>query len=141
MQNWSPRHPVSRAHVENTEIPHSPVSGEDGHIAETEEGEIGDKLLSHKQYMAKHTEMLQEIIAGDPWLHSLHPWLTTEEINSEIAPEHGQAMQVLVKRADGEVMPVVVLQAGAVIDLKNAMKRHFSLKQSREGILKKVSWR
>uniref|UniRef100_A0A8C4T468 Small nuclear ribonucleoprotein 25 n=1 Tax=Erpetoichthys calabaricus TaxID=27687 RepID=A0A8C4T468_ERPCA len=59
--------------------------------------------------------------------------VTLEEINSQIALEYGQAITVRVCKADGEVMPIVVVQNATVLDLKKAIRRYVELKQQREG--------
>uniref|UniRef100_A0A672YC73 SNRNP25 ubiquitin-like domain-containing protein n=1 Tax=Sphaeramia orbicularis TaxID=375764 RepID=A0A672YC73_9TELE len=59
--------------------------------------------------------------------------VTLEEVNSQIALEYGQAMTVRVLKADGEIMPIVVVQNATVLDLKNAICRFMELKQQREG--------
>ncbi|GAA6077144.1 U11/U12 small nuclear ribonucleoprotein 25 kDa protein, partial [Tachysurus ichikawai] len=67
--------------------------------------------------------------------------VTLEEVNSQVALEYGQAMTVRVCKADGEIMPIVVVQSATVLDLKNAIRRYFELKQQREGGIKHISWR
>ncbi|KAF3844517.1 hypothetical protein F7725_007680 [Dissostichus mawsoni] len=70
-------------------------------------------------------------LGPEPWL--LGPeqrpgsWLcgpvNLEEVNSQIALEYGQAMTVRVLKADGEIMPIVVVQNATVLDLKKAIRR------------------
>ncbi|MED6287555.1 U11/U12 small nuclear ribonucleoprotein, partial [Characodon lateralis] len=67
--------------------------------------------------------------------------VTLEEVNSQIALEYGQAMTVKVLKADGEIMPIVVVQNATVLDLKKAIRRFMELKQQREGGVKYISWR
>ncbi|XP_072124696.1 U11/U12 small nuclear ribonucleoprotein 25 kDa protein isoform X2 [Mobula birostris] len=67
--------------------------------------------------------------------------VTLEEINSQIALEYGQAMTVKVKKGDGEIMPVVVIQNETVLDLKKAIQRYVQLKQEREGGTQYISWK
>ncbi|MEQ2213955.1 U11/U12 small nuclear ribonucleoprotein, partial [Xenoophorus captivus] len=67
--------------------------------------------------------------------------VTLEEVNSQIALEYGQAMTVKVLKADGEMMPIVVVQNATVLDLKKAIRRFMELKQQREGGVKYISWR
>uniref|UniRef100_A0A8C5MX33 SNRNP25 ubiquitin-like domain-containing protein n=1 Tax=Leptobrachium leishanense TaxID=445787 RepID=A0A8C5MX33_9ANUR len=61
------------------------------------------------------------------------PFVTLEEINSQIALEFGQAMTVKICKASGEVMPVVIVQNATVLDLKRAIQRYIQLKHQREG--------
>ncbi|NXG66314.1 SNR25 protein, partial [Hemiprocne comata] len=61
------------------------------------------------------------------------PQVTAEEIGSQVALEYGQAMTVRVCKADGETMPVVVVQNASVLELKKALRRHVQLRQARQG--------
>ncbi|KAF6727744.1 U11/U12 small nuclear ribonucleoprotein 25 kDa protein [Oryzias melastigma] len=79
-------------------------------------------------------------LVQDPLLCDLPIQVTLEEVNSQIALEYGQAMTVKVVKADGEVMPIVVVQNATVLDLKKAICRFMELKQQREGGVKHVSW-
>ncbi|XP_048728303.1 U11/U12 small nuclear ribonucleoprotein 25 kDa protein-like [Ostrea edulis] len=110
---------------------------------ETEEmqDEDGELVLSHQEAMSKVEASINEIISTDPLLCDLPPEVTLEEINSFIALEHGQAIVVNVHRADGEVLSVVVVQNGTVLDLKHAIKRHMTLKLSRSKGKKHISWK
>ncbi|XP_001199326.2 U11/U12 small nuclear ribonucleoprotein 25 kDa protein [Strongylocentrotus purpuratus] len=99
-----------------------------------------EEPLSHVDAMAIVRKELGEIL-DDPLLKDLPPDVCAEEVNLQIALEYGQAMTVIVRRAEGDVMPVVVMQTATVQDLKSAIKRYFELKQDREEIKKKISWR
>ncbi|XP_041471763.1 U11/U12 small nuclear ribonucleoprotein 25 kDa protein-like [Lytechinus variegatus] len=100
----------------------------------------GEEPLSHLDAMAIVRKELGEVL-DDPLLEDLPQDVCVEEVNLQIALEYGQAMTVIVKRADGDLMPVVVMQTATVQDLKSAIKRYFELKQNREEIKKKISWR
>lgn len=108
-----------------------------------EEGEgcTEDLVLSHQEVMIKVQSTLADIISSDPLLYDLPPQVTLEEINSYIALEYGQAMVVNVRRADNEVLPIVVTQTATVLDLKHAIKRHVNLKQQRANGKLHLSWR
>ena len=62
-------------------------------------------------------------------------------MKSLIALEHGQAMTIKVRRADGNVYSVIVDQNATVSDFKKAIRRHVQLKQEREGGATYISWR
>ncbi|XP_013417987.1 U11/U12 small nuclear ribonucleoprotein 25 kDa protein [Lingula anatina] len=106
---------------------------------EEEEGESDE--LSHKDAMRTVREDLAILIQNDPLLSDLPPEITLEEVNSQIALEYGQALTVNVRREDGEVMPIVVVQGGTVRDLKEGVKRYVMLKQHRAEGTKCISWR
>ncbi|NWU94507.1 SNR25 protein, partial [Upupa epops] len=94
-----------------------------------------------------HAEVLRIFQAAlarlvrDPLLCDLPPQVTAEEIGSQVALEHGQAMTVRVCKADGETMPVVVVQNATVLDLKKALRRHLQLRQARQGGVQHLSWK
>ncbi|NXQ95731.1 SNR25 protein, partial [Sagittarius serpentarius] len=67
--------------------------------------------------------------------------VTAEEIGSQVALEYGQAMTVRVCKADGETMPVVVVQNASVLELKKALRRHVQLRQARQGGVQHLSWK
>ncbi|XP_077990758.1 U11/U12 small nuclear ribonucleoprotein 25 kDa protein-like [Glandiceps talaboti] len=96
--------------------------------------------LSHKEAMEIVREGMKTILQ-DPLLAGLPTDVTPEEVTSQIALEYGQAMTVNVRKHTGETVPVVVLQGATVLDLKNAIKRHFTMKLTREGRKKQISWR
>ncbi|CAH1774809.1 unnamed protein product [Owenia fusiformis] len=108
---------------------------------ESEEDTNSQQCLTHVKAMSLFKDGLADLITSDPLTFDLPTEVTLEEINSLIALEHGQSMMVNVRRGDNSVLPVVVVQAATVLDLKNAMKRHLTLKQKREGGTSHISWR
>ncbi|XP_078522150.1 U11/U12 small nuclear ribonucleoprotein 25 kDa protein [Lissotriton helveticus] len=104
------------------------------------EEKLEDEELPH----AEAVDIFQEglaMIVQDPLLCDLPIQVTLEEIHSQIALEYGQAMMVKVNKADGETMPIVVVQSATVLDLKKAIQRFVQLKQSREGGIQHISWK
>lgn len=117
------------------------VKVEDSEDGEMEEMDSSELVLSHQEAMSKVEAAIDEIVSTDSLLYDLPPEVTLEEVNSFIALEHGQAMLVNVQRADGEVLSVVVVQNGTVLDLKHAIQRHMTLKLSRSKGKKHISWK
>ncbi|XP_010873192.1 U11/U12 small nuclear ribonucleoprotein 25 kDa protein [Esox lucius] len=107
---------------------------------EVEEEEEDEEALPHSEFLDIFQEGLARLVQ-DPLLCDLPIQVTLEEVNSQVALEYGQAMTVRVCKADGEVMPIVVVQNATVLDLKKAIQRFMELKQQREGGVKHVSWR
>ncbi|KAI5091587.1 U11/U12 small nuclear ribonucleoprotein 25 kDa protein [Silurus meridionalis] len=107
---------------------------------EDEDEEEDEEALPHSEFLDIFEEGLA-LIVQDPLLCDLPIQVTLEEVNSQIALEYGQAMTVRVCKADGEVMPIVVVQSATVLDLKKAIQRYLELKQQREGGIKHISWR
>ncbi|XP_061556916.1 U11/U12 small nuclear ribonucleoprotein 25 kDa protein isoform X1 [Phycodurus eques] len=98
------------------------------------------EALTHADILDIFEEGLARLVQ-DPLLCDLPIQVTLEEINSQIALEYGQAMTVKVLKADGEIMPIVVVQDASVLDLKKAIRRFVVLKQQREGGVRHISWR
>lgn len=105
-----------------------------------EEEEEDEETLPHSEFLDIFEEGLA-LMVQDPLLCDLPIQVTLEEVNSQVALEYGQAMTVRVCKADGEVMPIVVVQSATVLDLKKAICRYMELKQQREGGVKHISWR
>lgn len=101
------------------------------------------EVLSHQELLEITRKTLTVILKQDPLLSDLPSGVTLEEVQAQIALEHGQSMTVFVFRDDGEEMPVVVQQQGAtVMDLKHAIRRYFTLKLTRyQQSSVKISWR
>ncbi|XP_023677811.1 U11/U12 small nuclear ribonucleoprotein 25 kDa protein [Paramormyrops kingsleyae] len=105
-----------------------------------EEEEEDEEALPHSEFLDIFEEGLA-LLVQDPLLCDLPIQVTLEEVNSQVALEYGQAMTVRVCKADGEVMPVVVVQNATVLELKKAIRRFVELKQQREGGVQHISWR
>ncbi|XP_067333688.1 U11/U12 small nuclear ribonucleoprotein 25 kDa protein isoform X2 [Channa argus] len=104
-------------------------------IAGPEAEEEDEEALPHSEILDIFEEGLARLVQ-DPLLCDLPIQVTLEEVNSQIALEYGQAMTVRVLKADGEIMPIVVVQNATVLDLKKAIRRFMELKQQREGGVK-----
>ncbi|CAN9505549.1 unnamed protein product [Ophioblennius macclurei] len=111
-----------------------------GAAPDVEEEDEDEDALPHSEILDIFEEGLARLVQ-DPLLCDLPIQVTLEEINSQIALEYGQAMTVKVLKADGEIMPIVVVQNATVLDLKKAIRRFMELKQQREGGVKHISWR
>eukprot|EP00076_Gallus_gallus_P026976 XP_015150097.1 U11/U12 small nuclear ribonucleoprotein 25 kDa protein [Gallus gallus] len=102
--------------------------------------EAEEELLAHADVLELFQAALARLVQ-DPLLCDLPPQVTPEEIGSQVALEYGQAMTVRVCKADGESMPVVVVQNASVLDLKKALRRHVQLRQARRGGVQHLSWK
>ncbi|KAK2916643.1 hypothetical protein QQF64_025211 [Cirrhinus molitorella] len=109
-------------------------------IKEEQEEEEDEEALPHSEFLDIFEEGLA-LMVQDPLLCDLPIQVTLEEVNSQVALEYGQAMTVRVCKADGEVMPIVVVQSATVLDLKKAIRRYMELKQQREGGVKHIGWK
>ncbi|RVE69689.1 hypothetical protein OJAV_G00080610 [Oryzias javanicus] len=122
--------------LQDTEVKEENLTEETVPDAEEED----EESLPHSEILDIFEEGLARLVQ-DPLLCDLPIQVTLEEVNSQIALEYGQAMTVKVVKADGEIMPIVVVQNATVLDLKKAICRFMELKQQREGGVKHVSWR
>uniref|UniRef100_A0A3Q2NS13 Small nuclear ribonucleoprotein 25 n=1 Tax=Fundulus heteroclitus TaxID=8078 RepID=A0A3Q2NS13_FUNHE len=113
---------------------------EEEEAAAADAEEEDEDALPHSEVLDIFEEGLARLVQ-DPLLCDLPIQVTLEEVNSQIALEYGQAMTVKVLKADGEIMPIVVVQNATVFDLKKAICRFMELKQQREGGVKHISWR
>ncbi|XP_071498930.1 U11/U12 small nuclear ribonucleoprotein 25 kDa protein-like [Diadema antillarum] len=123
----------SSHHHQPPSLPHPPASPQpppDDHDS-----------LPHVEVMSIFRRELQNLLDEDALLDNLPRDVRAEEVNLQIALEHGQAMTVNVRRADEKIMPIVVMQTATVRDLKNAIRRYIELQQDRDGTKKKLSWR
>uniref|UniRef100_A0A1E1WYM7 Putative cytochrome c oxidase subunit cox19 n=1 Tax=Amblyomma aureolatum TaxID=187763 RepID=A0A1E1WYM7_9ACAR len=122
------------------------VKAEPG-VDEPESGDIplpddaADKVLSFQEAMAIADKKIHALISNDPLLNNLHPEVTTDELKSYLALEHGQAMSLVVHKADNDYYTVVVEQKATVLDLKKALRRHVTLRMARKGVKRVLSWK
>lgn len=64
--------------------------------------------FNHDDLLEITKTTLNEVIQRDSLLSDLPADVTVEEVNAQIALEHGQSMTVYVIRGNGEELPVVV---------------------------------
>lgn len=98
-------------------------------------------FLSHKDIMTVAENNLNYLIDSDPLLKTLPTSATLEELNSLLALEHGRAMNITVWRGDNAGYSIVVDQDALILDLKKAIRYHFTMKQKRKGIKQLISWK
>ena len=91
-----------------------------------------DRDRSHQEVVDLVRETLDSLLAADPILDDLPKAVTLEEIQSLIAFEHGQAIQIEVYREDGTTLDVIIHQNATVGQLKRAVERATELKLSRD---------
>ncbi|KAJ8972122.1 hypothetical protein NQ314_000348 [Rhamnusium bicolor] len=98
--------------------------------------------LSHEDLLEITQSSLRRLIAADPLLRDLPVDVTGEEVLAQIAVAQGQSITVIVTRYSESPLNVVISQKGTtVLDLKKAIRRTFTLKQERQRIKTKISWR
>ncbi|KAL1425250.1 hypothetical protein MTO96_019400 [Rhipicephalus appendiculatus] len=126
--------------MSDAEPPAEAVKTEDVNVPLPNDEEA-DKVLSFQEAMAIADEKIHALISNDPLLNNLHPEVTTDELKSYLALEHGQAMSLVVHKADGDYYTVVVEQKATVLDLKKAIRRHVTLRMARKGVKRVLSWK
>jgi len=90
-----------------------------------------ERDYSHKEVVDIVKHSLDRLLAADALLNDLPSSVTLEEVNSLVALEHGQAMNVVVERDDGSSFTVIIHQRATVRDLKKAIERATTLRLDR----------
>ena len=91
-----------------------------------------ERDYSHKEVVDIVKQSLDRLLAADALLNDLPSSVTLEEVNSLVALEHGQAMNVIVEKEDGSSFTVIIHQRATVGDLKKAIERAITLKMVRQ---------
>jgi hypothetical protein len=116
----------------------------EGTTAMEDEGNIlsalKDPNASHEQFMKSFRLKVAQIIERDPFLRGLPTDITLQELEDVIAVDEGRAITIFLRRLDGIVIPVTVLQGASLSDLKAAIRRAISLKHKREGGTQNINW-
>lgn len=100
------------------------------------------KNLSHEDLLEITQSSLRRLIASDSLLHDLPVDVTVEEVLAQLAVAQGQSITVTVRRYSESPLNVVIPQKGTtLLDLKKAIRRTFTLKQQRQRIKTKISWK
>lgn len=103
---------------------------------------------SHKDAIDLIKKHVDQLMCNDPLLSDLPSTVTLEELKSLIALEKGQAKTIIIEKADGVCLPVIVpAHATATVrDLKKAVERATILQLSRHNSTDKqrtaiISWK
>ncbi|PSN44407.1 hypothetical protein C0J52_05746 [Blattella germanica] len=87
------------------------------------------EVLSHQELLEITRTTLNDLLKRDDILSDLPNGVTLEEVQAQIALEHGQSM-------------TVHQQGATVVDLKRAIRRHFTLRLTRyQRSSVNISWR
>ncbi|KAG5882369.1 hypothetical protein JTB14_036293 [Gonioctena quinquepunctata] len=98
--------------------------------------------LSHEDLLEISQSSLRRLITADPLLNDLPVDVTVEEVLAQIAVAQGQSITVIVTRYLESPLNVVIPQKGTtVLELKKAIRRTFTLRQQRQRIKTKISWK
>lgn len=107
-----------------------------------------DQDYSHEETFQLVQTNLNSLLASDPLLSDLPPFVTLDEVRSLIALEHGQAIRVVLEREDRTSLPVIVKREATVRELKRAVEKATELKLNRDYAekpdrppKKKISWK
>jgi len=102
---------------------------------------LSDSPTTHQEAMEMVHATLTDLVHNDLLLQTIPTPLTLEEVNSLVALERGLAMTVNVRKADDEIMPIIVEQTATVLHLKKAVQRYVTLRQARLRRVVHISWR
>lgn len=98
--------------------------------------------LSHEDLLEITQSSLRRLITSDSLLKDLPVDVTLEEVLAQIAVAQGQSITVTILRYSESPLSVVIPQKGTtLLDLKKAIRRTFTLKQQRQRIKTKISWK
>ncbi|EEB10407.1 U11/U12 snRNP 25 kDa protein, putative [Pediculus humanus corporis] len=105
-----------------------------------------DSKFTHEQLMQITNTALNELLTQDSFLNDLPNGVTLEEVNNQIALQHGKSITINILREDKEKMPIIVSQAeGTVADLKKSIRKYITLKLKRSKKTKMrhklISWK
>ena len=102
---------------------------------------------SHKDAVDLIKKNVDQLLCNDPLLSDLPSTVTLEELKSLIALEKGQAKTIIIEKADGTCLSVIVpaQRTATVRDLKKAVERATILQLSRDNSKRKttqiISWK
>merc|ERR1712071_186 len=106
---------------------------------------IGEKSVdedySHQQVVDMVQQKLDGLLSADNLLHDLPSLVTLEEVNSLIALEKGQAINVIIEKADASRLKVIIHENATVGDLKKAVQRATDLNLGRQHNRTTISWK
>ncbi|XP_049887170.1 U11/U12 small nuclear ribonucleoprotein 25 kDa protein-like [Pectinophora gossypiella] len=97
--------------------------------------------LTHDELLEVTKSSLCTLMSCEPLFSDLPQDIVLEEVLSQIAVEHGQAITVLISREEEPPLKVIIPQIATVRELKKAVARHFEFHQNRTGSKVKISWR
>ena len=67
-----------------------------------------DSKFTHEQLMQITNTALNELLTQDSFLNDLPNGVTLEEVNNQIALQHGKSITINILREDKEKMPIIV---------------------------------
>lgn len=81
---------------------------ENDDLEKKDDDNVSDDKLTHEELMEVTSTTLNELLKEDSFLSDLPAEVTLEEVNNQIALQHGKSITIYVVRGDDEKMPVVV---------------------------------
>lgn len=88
--------------------------------------------MSNEMFVNRIKKEMIEIIKEEPLVSDLETTLDIEELKKIISLEHGESMNLFVRRADNRVINVIVKQTARVKDLKDAIEAFYKSKKAQE---------
>ena len=105
--------------------------------------DVVDRSFTHQEAVNLIRKTLDSLLSTDPILSGLHlpSEVTVEEVQSLIDLEHGQAIQIEIRKKDGTCLPVIVQPNATVSQLKRGVERATELKLRRDVHHHRISWK
>jgi len=84
--------------------------------------------ITHEMFLDRIKSNFNEIIAGETLLTNIDS-TDTNELKTILSLEYGESMNLFVKRADNEIISLIVKQTAKVKDLKQAIQSFYTTKK------------
>ncbi|CAD5119253.1 DgyrCDS7883 [Dimorphilus gyrociliatus] len=98
------------------------------------------KNSTHNEMMNVFQTKIGELIQKEPLLQDIPVSITADEVQSLIDLEHGEAINIFVKKLDGKRKIIVVPLNGKVKDIKTGIKKQTLLELQKAGSVH-ISWK
>ncbi|CAF0709699.1 unnamed protein product [Brachionus calyciflorus] len=84
-----------------------------------------------------------EKIQNEPLLKDLYPKIHLIELKNLLSLEHGESMNLFIRRADNQIFNVIVKLNSTVKDLKESIKNYYIVKHEKDpsSCTKAINWR
>ena len=99
--------------------------------------------LGHADFCKLIESKFKEIIKNEPLLSDLDSKTSLNELKSILSLEHGESMNLFIKKFDGEKFSVIVKQNATLKDLKESIEIHFKIKHEKnpDSFPRVVNWK
>lgn len=90
------------------------------------------EMFSHDMFMDTLRKNLNELIKNEPLLFDIETDFKNAELKEILSLERGESMTLFIRRADGQLINLIVNIAGTVNDLKTALESFYKSRKARQ---------